>query len=217
MGTYDGFFAAVDRLRAASPENPVLFLSGKATPLAPVEGRILSELKLSHRVIANYLVPVPSQSLVQDFTLTTAEATGLNTIGAELVARTQWMVLIEGMYAEQVLDDGTTVRWTSGHGRVLTPIDGDVPPARLSISIADSGPSGDNVRILLNGIQLFDGAIGPGTWSRELEVPDEAGLRSGATAEVEIISGTFEPDPALGYTGSLGVQLTRLAFLGPGN
>jgi hypothetical protein len=215
--TQKGFMGTVARLRAASTENPVVIVSGKATPLAPVEGRIIGQVELSHTVIDNYSVPVPSTTDVDSYTLTAVEATGLNTIGAELVARSQWMVLIDGMYGEQQVDDGTLVRWTDGHGRVLVPIEGDVLPDRLSISIGDSGPSGGNVRILLNDIQLFDGAITPGTWSRELDVPPEAGLRAGATAAIEIISSTFEPDPALGYTGSLGVQLTGLAFLGPGN
>jgi hypothetical protein len=210
--TEKGFMATVARLRAASPENPVVIVSGKATPLAPVEGRIIGQVELSHTVIDNSSEPVPTTSHVQQFTLTAVEATGLNTIGAELVARSQWMVLMDGVYRVEKLEAGTPVRKTNGHGRVLVPIDGDSLPTRLAISIADTGPHGGPLRVLLNGITLFDGQVPAGWWSGDLEVPEVADLPRGSIAVIEIIS-TFDPDPLPGFPRPVGVQVESLTLL----
>lgn len=218
MTTPEGLTAATARLRAASPENPMFILSTRATPLAPVEGRVIGDVDLSHMEIDNYIVPVPRTSSVVRRTVTAIEATGLNTIGAELVARPPWMVLMDGMYGDQELDDGTFIRWTNGHGRVLVPIEGDSLPTGLAISIADGGPQGGPLRIVVNDLTVFDGNIPAGPWSSELQIPTEAGLTLGSTALIEIISDTFEGESSLRYPdpGPLGVGLTGLAFLGPG-
>jgi hypothetical protein len=210
--TQEGLTGVVDRLRTASPDHPVTILSAKGLPLAPVEGEVLSDVEVSVPIIDNYAVPVPASVRQALLSLTLAKATGLNTIGAELMARPQWLTLMGGVFGERLTADGTVRRGTGGHAQMVVPIEGDQVPDTLSISIAESGPTGGSLRLLVNGQTVFDDHIPAGQWSSALPIPPEAGLSLGETALVEIISDTFIADPSFGYADPVGVEVSHISF-----
>ena len=109
---------------------------------------------------------------------------------------------------------GRLVRWTNGHARFAIPVEGPVAPRRLSFEIGGSGPQGTNVRLVLNGLTLFDGRVPPGSWAADFPV---AGLQDGEVAEIEIISGTFVPAESSGSPDQreLGVMIQGIT-LSPG-
>lgn len=54
--------------------------------------------------------------------------------------------------------EGVGVAWTDGHGVISLPLHGD-PPAALSLSVPASAVPGAELRVMVNGIELFRGPV----------------------------------------------------------
>ena len=147
-------------------------------------------------------------------TLTIIRATGLNTIGVSFGGAPQWVASVSGFHPPQLVGD-RPLRWTDGDGRIAIPVEGNQIPGRLSISIADTGSVGGPLRITLNGVTLFDGVVPPGPWSASFNLPGVVDLRQGDTANVELVSGTFQSDPVDQYDHitAFGVQVDTIMLL----
>jgi hypothetical protein len=106
-----------------------------------------------------------------------------------LGARMVWGVEESGFHGQE-WHGGIPRRWTSGDARLVVPVDARRPLKALRVDLASTGPGGTDLRILVNGQQLFAGNSPAGSWSRLL------GLSApplGDRATVELRSGTFRP------------------------
>lgn len=206
---------ALARLAAASEDDPVTIITAAHDfRMDAVEGARLLEGEWFAPVMAETVRPVPRTVTDEHVTLTVIQATGLNTIGVAFGGSPQWVAAVSGLHPPQLID-GRPLRWTNGNGRISIPIYGDSPPTRLSVSLADTGPDGGNLRLVLNGATVFDGLVAPGPWSAEFELGGIADLQQGDMADVEIISDTFQNDPGLQIDRetTFGVQVESVTIL----
>lgn len=218
ISTEAGRTEGLSRIRAASSENPVTIVTaGSPYWMDSVIGPRSVETILARELIVTYIIPVPRTTHVEDVTLTTIEATGLTTVGTRFGGPPQWLAPAGGFYPTLLMGD-RRVRWTNGDGHISIPIEGDRVPTRLSISIADTGPSGADLRLTLNGKTLFDGAVPPGSWSAEYELAGVVDLPIGATADIEIVSSTSLPPIGLNppYEGHVGVLVDSITLMDTG-
>jgi hypothetical protein len=202
---------AMRRLRAATPQAPVVVVTTRPEEFEAVTGTRTAETAWERRLIEQPLTPVPRTTSVDRVTLVAMQATGIQTTGVAFGAQRSWLVPDSGLHGREMVG-GRLVRWTNGHARFAIPVEGPVAPRRLSFEIGGSGPQGTNVRLVLNGLTLFDGRVPPGSWAADFPV---AGLQEGEVAEIEIISGTFVPAESSGSPDQreLGVMIQGINLL----
>jgi hypothetical protein len=215
VDTEAGRVEAIAMLTSASENDPVSVVTAAYDfRMDAVVGTRTAEVSWSSPVMAETTNPVPRVVVDQATTLTLISATGLNTIGVPFGGAPEWVTALSGFHRPQLVD-GRPLSWTDGDGKIAIPVEGDQTPDRLSISIADTGPSGGPLHITLNGVTLFDGVAPPGAWSGEYDLTGAADLRPGDVANVEIKSGTFQGDPVDEYDHitSFGVQVDSVKLL----
>lgn len=213
----DGIAEAVTRLRGASEAEPLLVLTARGAEADAIQGLRTSEATLARALIDTPTTPLPSRTNVQEVTLTAIEAIGLDTMSVDFGGREKWLAPDSGFHPSETVD-GRPMRWTNGHGRLLIPIEGGQSPRRLAITLADTGPDGGELRLVLNGTTLFAGLVPAGPWSTELDLAGVPGLQPTGTADLEIVSGVFRAEPVTDEDEELfGVQVQSATFLDPEN
>jgi hypothetical protein len=215
--TEAGRAQALAMLADASSANPVpLITSAHDFRMDSIEGRRTVTTSWSGTVITETVDPVPRSTRTETVTLTFIKATGVNTLGVAFGGTREWVAAASGFHAPQVID-GTSLRWTDGHGRLSIPVLGSDDPSTLTITLADTGPDGADLRVVLNGVTLFDGSVQPGPWTAEYELDGRVHLSVGDTIEVEIISSVFQSD-AIGEDEqrTLGVLVEAVTLVADG-
>ncbi len=103
----------------------------------------------------------------------------------------------DGFFLDQTTS-GSPSRWTTGEGVLEFHFAKGRRPQHLEVRISNSGPSGTSLAILANGEEIFNGHIGPGPWSTNLDLGRLTNIRE--NLEVVLRSGTFVPADV--YPGS---------------
>jgi hypothetical protein len=213
--TDEGRAEAIARLSAASAADPVTVVTAAHDfRMDAVEGVRTVNVDWSTPVIAETVYPVPRSIIDERVSLTVIEATGINTIGVPFGGPPQWVAAVSGFHPPQLVD-GRPLRWTDGHATISIPVEGHTDPARLQVSIADTGPAGGPLRVILNGVTLYDGVVAAGPWSATYDLAGPIDLRLGDTAEVELVSDTFlgEPVDRFDREARFGVQVEHVTLL----
>jgi hypothetical protein len=213
-----GRAAAIALLRSASAHDPLLIITANYDDrMDTVLGSRVFTDQWSTSAMAETVSPVSRVVVPDSSSITLIAATGINTVGVRFGGAPQWAAAANGFHPVQVID-GQTMRWTNGDASLSIPIEGAAAPDHITISIADTGPNGGPLRILLNGSVLFDGNVAPGPWSAEYDINQRPDLRLGDTANVEIVSDTFEGAPVdqFDHQTQFGVLLDSVMLLGSG-
>lgn len=213
-----GRMEALRRLLAASDDQPVMIVTAAHDyRMDAIVGNRTAQVTLARTLIRNNISPPPRTTLVEETTLTVIEATGLNILGVPFGAAPQWVAPVEGFHRAQLVD-GRPLRWTDGHGRISIPLVGDVLPTLLAVSLADTGPGGGPLKIVVNGSTVYDGEVPAGPWAAEYKVDELVQLRLGEAAEIEIISDVFESEPVDRFSREtqFGVHLEKISFFADG-
>jgi hypothetical protein len=100
-----------------------------------------------------------------------------------------WGVRQSGLYPRE-FSGSRPFYWTDGTARLVTPLDSQAPPVALKIDVSMTGRPEANLRVLINGCELFRGPI-PGTWSQTFSL--ESCRPGGTEATIELLSDTFTP------------------------
>jgi len=208
--------SAIAAVKSASADNPVTLVTAAYDyRMDAVVGAVVDQVAWSSPVMAETTNPVPRTVLTQNNKLVAIQATGINTIGVPFGGAPQWVAPGEGFHPAQLVD-GRALRWTTGDGRLQIPIEGNVSPQNLTVSIVDTGPSGGPLRITLNSQTLFDGVVPAGSWSEEFALEGVPGIQLGGVADVEISSGTFQGEPVneSDRETTFGVQVDTVMLVG---
>jgi len=211
--TASGRAEALKSLRSATPDHPVTLVTTRADEMSGVQGARTATTTVSRVTITAVNTGIPRETHLESTTLTTIEATGLDTTGVEFGGRSTWLAPESGFYETETSDSGP-VRWTDGHGRISIRIDGNSSPSSLAMSIADTGLEGTDLLVMVNGMELFNGTVPAGSWSAVYELAGVADLRPGMTAELDIVSATFWPAAGSGVQAErpYGVQVQSLVL-----
>jgi hypothetical protein len=213
VATDTGRDAAIATLESASEADPVAVVTAAAQfRMDAVVGERTGEISWSTSRIAETTNPVPRVVVQEQSTLDLIAATGLRTIGVPFGGSPQWVAKEAGFHRPQLVD-GRPLRWTDGHATLTVPIEG-VAPSQLSVSLADTGPDGGPLRIVVNGVAIFDGTLAAGPWTATLDLAG-VDLRPGTKATVEVISAARQGEPIDQYDKlrTFGVEVDAITFL----
>jgi hypothetical protein len=98
-----------------------------------------------------------------------------------------------GFYPQRYDKQGQPYRWTDGAARLTIPIDPQDPPRAVRLRLLPWRPAQAElaqVRITVNGRELFNGRVSRDFWERTLDL---GGIDLGSAVEVEIGGNTFIP------------------------
>jgi hypothetical protein len=205
---------AIERLRHASPQNPILVLTELSDDPTGLEGTTIAEVHHAFDRMAPTTTPVPRELLRDEVGLAARMVTGVNTVNVELARHGgDWLVRQRGLYP---LEDvgGHEARWTDGDARLQVPLFGGAIPRALILDLQSVGPNGATLGITYGGTIVWTGEIPPGPWRGTVDLPDES---VGDEVLIRISSSTFVP--AESSTGSsdarrLGVMVRSIRLLG---
>ncbi len=112
-----------------------------------------------------------------------------------------------GLWSVETMPDGP-LRWTNGEAELTTAYNPEHPASRLEIALgAMRPPGGTHLRVLVNGVVLFDGTAPSEDWSASLPLDSVASARQ---LTIRIESDTFL---APNDTRTLGVPLRHLRLV----
>jgi hypothetical protein len=103
-----------------------------------------------------------------------------------------------------------SMRWTDGTATITVPLAPSDKPKKLRVELADTGPDGATMEILLDGHQLWHGQVPPGAWQQTLDI-SSIELRHRVT--IEIKSDTFDLDRGKGRVSKCGVAIKGIWLL----
>ena len=110
--------------------------------------------------------------------------------------------------------DKRVARWTGARALLSIPLDKNHLPDRLRARLISKFPQGNNLRILINGRELFEGQIQQGEWRKTFDI---AGMLTGDKLELEILSSVFQPngliDSLLRAPRKIGVGIEEIALV----
>jgi hypothetical protein len=213
VATDSGRDAAIAILESASATDPVTVVTAAAQfRMDAVVGERTNRASWTTSRIAETTNPVPRVVADESSTLDVIVATGLRTIGVPFGGSPQWIAKETGFHRPQLVD-GRPLRWTDGHATLTVPIEG-VAPSQLSVSLADTGPDGGPLRIVVNGVTIFDATLAAGPWSATLDLTG-VDLQPGVKATVELTGAAREGEPVDQYDKlhTFGVQVDSITFL----
>jgi hypothetical protein len=135
-------------------------------------------------------VPLPKRKLRESWTWYLYQITAFPTpsdyLDLSLGNEKIWGVEESG-FAEPSRADRQPVRWTTGRGRLVVPLDSRSLPQALTVRLK-VGRLGTNLRVLVNGQDVFQGTVSAGDWSQTFEL---ASVRLNKELTIELVSNTF--------------------------
>jgi hypothetical protein len=167
---YEGNFA-VPGLQTLRVEDAVLSRSFSEPTPEPLPRRIL---QYERTIVLYRIVGVSERSEYRNMNL-----------GARMV----WGVEESGFHGQE-WHGGIPRRWTAGEARLVVPVDARRPPKALRVELASTGPTGNDLQIVVNGKQLFKGNSPAGSWFRTIDL-SALPIREHVT--IELLSSTFRP------------------------
>jgi hypothetical protein len=202
------------RLSEASPENPIPVITNLVDDAGLLAGTDLGRVDHEDQRILGSVRPVPRTIITGSFSLIGRAVTGFAPADATFGGVSSWWVSGEGFHPVENIG-GTLARWTDGDAVVSVPVLTDDIPSRARVTLLGGPPEDANLRISVNGIDVFDGPVEAGPRSIDLDIPREALTDA---IEIRLESDTFVPselDPASGDDRTLGVLVSEITVFAP--
>ena len=164
-----------------------------------------------HNAIDVFVIRPPSNRFRLEHTYTSPEALGSRNL-ALTSAPWIWGVKQSGFH-DQEWWKYKPVRWTNGGARLDVPLQESGPVSAVRVELASTGPRGTRLRIRLQGREILDQSVPPGTLD---QVFDLSGTLLDERLSIEFISDTFIPaetEAGSSDTRQLGVAVRSVHLL----
>lgn len=212
----EGRFAAFQWMASQTAEGRPVFVYGyNELDLVGTQSTLLAHLSIPLMRIERTVDPVPRGTFTENMELYAYRVERVGHLDVPLGNRPAWAVAESGFYGPEVHGDAL-VRWTAGSARLDIPLNGSERPRAVEINIADTGPNGTRLEVIVNGGSVFDDDLPAGQWSGS--VPVELN-ESRTELVIELVTDTFVPnhlDSRNEDDRELGVLLSSIIVRGEG-